>query len=49
MKGFITKRQAKLTPDQAKHLHFYTPTRGLQADRMVDALNRDALVEKNDQ
>ena len=32
------------------HLHFYTPTRGLEADKMVDALNRldqtDALVEQ---
>ena len=27
MKGFIIKRQAKLTPDQAKQLHFYMPTR----------------------
>ena len=50
IKGFIRKRQAKLTPDQAKHLHCCTPTRGLEADRMVDALNRldqtDALVEQ---
>ena len=50
LKGFITKRQAKLTHDQAKHLHFYIPTRGLEADKMVDALNRldqtDALVEQ---
>ena len=50
MKGFIIKRQAKVTSDQAKHLHFYPPTRGLEADRMVDALNRldqtDALVEQ---
>ena len=23
MKGFIIRRQAKMTPDQAKHLHFY--------------------------
>ena len=49
LKGFIIKRQAKLTHDQAKHLHFYTPTR-LEADKMVDALNRldqtDALVEQ---
>ena len=37
--GFIIKRQAKLTPDQAKYLHFYIPTRGLEADKMVDALN----------
>ena len=33
-----------------KHLHFYIPTRGLEADKMVDALNRldqtDALVEQ---
>ena len=39
-----------LTHDQAKHLHFYIPTRGLEADKMVDALNRldqtDALVEQ---
>ena len=39
-----------LTHDQAKHLHFYIPTRGLEADTMVDALNRldqtDALVEQ---
>ena len=35
MKGFIIKRQAKLTHDQAKHLHFYIPTRGLEADKMV--------------
>ena len=44
------KRQAKLTHDQAKHLHFYIPTRRLEADKMVDALNRldqtDALVEQ---
>ena len=50
LKGFIIKRQAKLTHDQAKHLHFYIPTRGLEADKMVDALNRldqtDALVEQ---
>ena len=26
LKGFIIKRQAKLTHDQAKHLHFYVPT-----------------------
>ena len=29
LKCFIIKRQAKLTHDQAKHLHFYIPTRGL--------------------
>ena len=50
LKGFTTKRQAKLTHDQAKHLHFYIPTRGLETDKMVDALNRldqtDALVEQ---
>ena len=50
LKGFIIKRQAKLTHDQAKHLHFYMPTRGLEADKMVDAVNRldqtDALVEQ---
>ena len=50
LKGLIIKRQAKLTHDQAKHLHFYIPTRGLEADKMVDALNRldqkDALVEQ---
>ena len=50
LKGFIIKRQAKLTHDQAKHLHFYIPTRGLEADKMVDAPNRldqtDALVEQ---
>ena len=50
LKGFIIKRQAKLTHDQAKHLRFYIPTRGLEADMMVDALNRldqtDALVEQ---
>ena len=50
LKGFIIKRQAKLTHDQAKHLHFYIPTRGLEADKMVDTLNRldqtDALVEQ---
>ena len=50
LKGFIIKRQANLTHDQAKHLHFYIPTRGLEADKMVDALNRldqtDALVEQ---
>ena len=50
LKGFIIKRQAKLTHDQAKHLHCYIPTRGLEADKMVDALNRldqtDALVEQ---
>ena len=33
MKGFIIKRRAKLTPDQAKHLNFFMPTRGLEADR----------------
>ena len=37
LKGFIIKRQAKLTHDQAKHLHFYIPTRRLEADKMVDA------------
>ena len=50
MKGFIIKRQAKLTIDKVKHPHFYTPTRGLEADKMVDLLNRldqtDALVEQ---
>ena len=50
LKGLIIKRQAKLTHDQAKHLHFYIPTRGLEADKIVDALNRldqtDALVEQ---
>ena len=50
LKGFIIKRQAKLTHDQAKHLHFFISTRGLEADKMVDALNRldqtDALVEQ---
>ena len=50
MKGFIIKRQAKLTLDQAKHFHFYMPTRELEADRVVEALNRldhtDALVEQ---
>ena len=50
LKGFIIKRQAKLTHDHAKHLHFYIPTRGLEADKMFDALNRldqtDALVEQ---
>ena len=50
LKGFIIKRQAKLTHDQAKHLHFYMPTRGLEADKIVDALNRldktDAPVEQ---
>ena len=40
MVGLIIKRQAKLTPDQAKHLDFNTPTRGLEADRMMDAVNR---------
>ena len=50
LKGFIIKRQAKLTHDQPKHLHFYRPKRGLEADKMVDALKRleqtDALVEQ---
>ena len=50
LKGFTIKRQAKLTHDKAKHLHFYIPTIGLEADKMVDALNRldqtDALVEQ---
>ena len=50
MKGFIIKRQAKLTPDQAKYPHFCTPTRGLDADKLVDVLNRldqtDALVQQ---
>ena len=50
LKGPIIKRQAKLTHDQANHLHFCTPMRGLVADKMVDALNRldqtDALVEQ---
>ena len=50
LNGFIIKRQAKLTHDQAKHLHFYIPTRGLEADKMVDALNildqTDSLVEQ---
>ena len=48
LKGFIIKRPAKLTHDQAKHLHFCIPTLELEADKMVDALNRldqtDALV-----
>ena len=50
LKCFIIKRQAKLTHDQAKHLHFYIPMRGFEADKMVDALNRldqtDVLVEQ---
>ena len=50
LKVFFIKRQAKLTHDQAKDLNFYIPTRGLEADKMVDALNRldqtDALVEQ---
>ena len=50
LNGFIIKGQAKLTLDQAKHLHFYILTRGLEADKMVEALNRldqtDALVEQ---
>ena len=50
LKGFIIKRQAKLTHDQAKHLHFYIPTRRVKADKIVDALNRldqtDALMEQ---
>ena len=50
MRGFIIKRQAKLTPDQAKHFHFDMPARRLEADRMVEAFNRfdqtDALVEQ---
>ena len=50
LKGFIIKRQAKLTHDQAKQLHFNIPTRGLEADKMVDALNRpdqtDAIEEQ---
>ena len=28
MKSFVIRRQAMLTPDQAKHLHFFTPTKG---------------------
>ena len=35
LKGFIIKRQAKLTHDQAKHLHFYIPTRGLEGAQRV--------------
>ena len=50
LKGLMIKRQAKLTHDQAKHLHFYIPTRELEAEKMVDALSRldqtDALVEQ---
>ena len=50
LKCFIVKRQTKLTHDHAKHVHFYIPTRGLEADKMVDAPNRldqtDALVEQ---
>ena len=50
LKGFIIKRQASVTHDQAKHLHFHIPTRRLEAGKMVDALNRldqtDALVEQ---
>ena len=38
IEGFIIKRQAKLTHDQAKHLHFYIPTRGLEADKMIDLM-----------
>ena len=48
LKGFIIKRQAKLTHDQAKHLHFYIPTRGLEADKMVDALNRRTRLRNKD-
>ena len=40
MKGFFIKRQAKLTPDQAKHFRFDMPARRLEADRMVEAFNR---------
>ena len=40
MRGFIIKRQAKLTPDQAKHFHFDMPARRLEADRIVEAFNR---------
>ena len=52
LNSFNIKRQAKLTHDQAKHLHFYIPTtRGLEANKTVDALNRldltDAHVEQN--
>ena len=50
LKGFTIKRQAKLTHDEAKHLHFYMPTRGVEADKAVDALERldqtDAPVEQ---
>ena len=50
LKCFIIKQLAKLTHDQTKHLHFHIPTRGLEADKMADALNRldqtDALVEQ---
>ena len=50
LKCFIIKREAKLTHDHAKHVHFYIPTRGLEADKMVDDLNRfdqtDAVVER---
>ena len=50
MRGFIIKRQAKLTPDQAKHFHCDMPARRLEADRMVEAFNRfdqtDALLEQ---
>ena len=50
MKGFIIKRQAMLTPDQAKHFQFYMTTSGLEVDRTMEALNRldqtDALVEQ---
>ena len=50
MKGFITKRQAMLTPDQSVHFQFFMAARRLEADRMVEALTRldqtDALVEQ---
>ena len=35
LKGFIIKRQAKLTHDLAKHLHFYIPTRDSRQTRWL--------------
>ena len=31
MKSFVIRRQAMLTPDQAKHLHLFTPTKGTRS------------------
>ena len=49
IKGFIIKRQARMTPDQLKTIHFWNPTHVMEADKLVASITRldqpDALVE----